>query len=351
MARHCFVAIPVVGWAAVKKVLSLIACFIIGVSGLTACYVYARLNTPGRPLAAPARIFISPGSTLQQTAQMLVAEGILASVQPFRFWAQLTGKDRSIQSGEYILETSLTPRRLLETLIQGQVIHHMVTIPEGLTLKHIAKRLEARGFGPQEQFLSLGTSPQFLAKWDLQEHGLEGYLYPDTYFFSKQSSAADILGRMVTRLSEVFTPAMQQQAQELGFSQHEVLTLASLVEKETGAAEERPLIAGVFHNRLRQNIPLQCDPTVIYGIPNFDGNLTRRHLRTPTPYNTYLFTGLPPGPIANPGLAAIQAVLAPAKTNYLYFVARGDGTHVFSTRLADHNRAVRRFQKRGSRNG
>lgn len=334
-----------------KKVLLLIACLVMGVGGLTVCYVYARLNTPGPLLGTPARIFISPGSTLQQTAQMLVAEGILTSVQPFRFWAQFTGKDRSIQSGEYILETRLTPRRLLETLTRGQVIHHLVTIPEGLTLKQIAKRLEDQGFGPQAQFLSLGTSPQFLATWDLREYGLEGYLYPDTYFFSKQSSAADILGRMLTRLSEVFSPAMQQQAQELGVSRHEVLTLASLVEKETGVAQERPLIAGVFHNRLRQNMPLQCDPTVIYGIPNFDGKLTRRHLRTPTPYNTYLFTGLPPGPIANPGLAAIQAVLSPAETNYLYFVARGDGSHVFSSRLADHNRAVRRFQKRRSRNG
>ncbi len=351
MPRHCLATRPVVSWAAVNKALPLIACCVIGVGGLTVYCVYAQLNTPGPSLAAPARVFISPGSSLQQTAQLLVAEGILASVQPFRLWAQFTGRDRSIQSGEYLLETPLTPRRLLETLTQGQVIHRMVTIPEGLTLRQIAKRLENQGFGPQEHFLSLSTSPQFLAKWNLQEHGLEGYLYPDTYFFSKHSSVADILERMVTRLSEVFTPAMQQQAQELGFSQHEVLTLASLVEKETGAAEERPLIAGVFHNRLRQNIRLQCDPTVIYGIPDFDGNLTRRHLRTPTPYNTYLFTGLPPGPIANPGLAAIQAALSPAETNYLYFVAKGDGTHVFSTRLADHNRAVRRFQKRGPRNG
>ena len=128
-ARHCFAIIPVVGWATVKKILPLITCFVIGVSGLTACYVYARLNTSGPPLAAPARLFVAPGSTLQQTAQMLVAEGILASVQPFRFWAQFTGKDRSIQSGEYILETPLTPLRLLETLTQGQVIHHMVTTP------------------------------------------------------------------------------------------------------------------------------------------------------------------------------------------------------------------------------
>ncbi len=334
-----------------KKILPPLACLVISVSGLIVCYLYAQLNTPGPPLATPARLFIAPGSTLQQVAQTLVVEDILTSVQPFRFWAQFTGQDRSIQSGEYILETPLTPRRVLETLTQGQIIHRSVTIPEGLTLKQIAKRLEDHGFGPQERFLSLSTSPQFLAKWNLQEYGPEGYLYPDTYFFLKQSSAADILGRMVARLSEVFTPAMQQQAQELGFSRHEVLTLASLVEKETGAAEERPLIAGVFHNRLRQNIPLQCDPTVIYGIPNFDGNLTRRHLRTPTAYNTYLFTGLPPGPIANPGLAAIQAVLSPSATNYLYFVARGDGTHVFSSRLADHNRAVRRFQKRRSRNG
>ena len=306
-----------------KKVLLLIACLVMGVGGLTACYVYARLNTPGPLLATPARIFISPGSTLQQTAQMLVAEGILTSVQPFRFWAQFTGKDRSIQSGEYILETRLTPRRLLETLTRGQVIHHLVTIPEGLTLKQIAKRLEDQGFGPQAQFLSLGTSPQFLATWDLREYGLEGYLYPDTYFFSKQSSAADILGRMLTRLSEVFSPAMQQQAQELGVSRHEVLTLASLVEKETGVAQERPLIAGVFHNRLRQNMPLQCDPTVIYGIPNFDGKLTRRHLRTPTPYNTYLFTGLPPGPIANPGTRGYSSRPLPSRDELPLFCCQG----------------------------
>ncbi len=334
-----------------KKVLILIACLFTGVSGLSAYYVYSLLITPGPSLAAPARLSISPGSTLQKTARLLVAEGVLASVQPFCLWAQFTGKDRSIQSGEYVLATPLTPRMLLETLTRGQVTHHVVTIPEGLTLKQVTKRLEDQGFGSQERFLSLNISPQFLAKWDLQEHGLEGYLYPDTYFFSKQNSAEDILGRMVGRLYEVFSPALQQQAQELGFSQHEVLTLASLVEKETGAAEERPLIAGVFHNRLRRKIPLQCDPTVIYGIPNFDGNLTRHHLRTLTSYNTYLFTGLPPGPIANPGLAAMQAVLSPAETNYLYFVARGDGTHVFSSRLADHNRAVRRFQKRRSRNG
>ena len=334
-----------------KKVLFLMACLVTGVSGLSAYYVHSFLTTPGPSLAAPARIFIPPGSTLQQTAELLVAEGVLARTQPFCVWAKFMGKDRSIQSGEYVLTTPLDPRALLETLTRGQVVHQVVTIPEGLTLKQIAKKLEEKGFGPQAAFLSLNTDAQFLAEWGLQEHGLEGYLYPDTYFFSKRASAEKILGRMLARLREVFSPAMQQRAQEMGLSRHAVLTLASLVEKETGAAQERPLIAGVFHNRLRKKIPLQCDPTVIYGIPDFDGNITRRHLRTPTPYNTYLFAGLPPGPIANPGLAAIQAALSPAETNYLYFVAKGDGTHVFSARLADHNRAVRRFQKRRSRNG
>lgn len=331
-----------------KRALLLVACLIIGVSGLAAYYVYQFLVTPGPSLPEPTRIVIAPGSTLQKTANLLVSEGILARVQPFCLWAQFTGQDRQIKSGEYVLSTPLTPHILLDTLIRGQVTHHVVTITEGMTLKQIASKLEAQGFGSQESFLSLNTDPQFLTQWDLQSHGLEGYLYPDTYFFSRHTPPVDILGRMLTRLHEVFSPTLRHKAKEHGLSPHQILTLASLVEKETGAASERPLVAAVFHNRLQRGIPLQCDPTVIYGIADFDGNITRRHLRTPTPYNTYLFTGLPPGPIANPGLASIQAVLSPAKKDYLYFVAKGDGTHVFSSRLADHNRAVRRFQKRRS---
>lgn len=338
-------------WPAVKKFLLLSAGFVLAVLGLAAYSVHRSLVTPGPTLANPARVFVQPGSTLAQTARLLVDAGVLARAQPFSVWAQLTGKDRVLRSGEYVLATPTSPLELLETLSQGRVVQHAVTIPEGFTFKQIAKRLEDADFGPHTRFVEVGVDARFLAKWDLQDHGIEGYLYPDTYFFTKPSTAEEILGRMLARLDEVFDPAMQQRAETLGLSRHEVLTLASLVEKETGVASERALIAGVFHNRLRRRIPLQCDPTVIYGLADFDGNLTRAHLRTPSPYNTYLFSGLPPGPIANPGLAAIQASLFPTDTDYLYFVARGDGTHAFSARLSDHNRAVHRFQKRRFRNG
>ena len=174
---------------------------------------------------------------------------------------------------------------------------------------------------------------------------MEGYLYPDTYQFSWSASPEEILGRMVERFYTAVSPAMYRRAAAMDLSLHQVITLASLIEKETGAATERTLVASVFYNRLRQGIPLQCDPSVIYGLDKFDGNLTRQHLLTPTPYNTYLFRGLPPGPIASPGLEAILAALNPARLDYLYFVARGDGTHVFSSDLATHNRAVQRFQR------
>ena len=221
----------------------------------------------------------------------------------------------------------------------------MVTITEGMTLKQIATLLATKGLGAEESFLCLNADQAFLERWGLPSQGMEGYLYPDTYYFSWLASPEEILGRMIERFYTVLRPDMYRRAAALDLSAHEVITLASLIEKETGTDAERPLVSAVFHNRLKKGIPLQCDPTVIYGLDHFDGNLTRAHLQTPTPYNTYLLRGLPPGPIANPGLKAILAALQPADQNYLYFVARGDGTHEFSSDLATHNRAVQRFQK------
>jgi UPF0755 protein len=174
---------------------------------------------------------------------------------------------------------------------------------------------------------------------------LEGYLFPDTYRFARGLPAERILRRMLARFEQEFRSVQQQSGRQLGLSRHEVVILASLVEKETAVATERPLIAGVFFNRLRRGIPLQSDPTVIYGLERFDGNLTRAHLQADTPYNTYTRQGLPAGPICNPGAAAVRAVLNPASTPYLYFVAKKDGTHQFSSTLAEHNAAVLRHQK------
>ena len=220
-----------------------------------------------------------------------------------------------------------------------------MTIPEGYTFRQIVTLLAEKGLGSPESFFCLNTDPNFLEKWGLPPQGMEGYLFPDTYYFSRFASAEELLDQMISRFYSIFKPEMYRQADSADFSVHEVVTLASLIEKETGTAPERSLVSAVFHNRLKKGIPLQCDPTVIYGIENFDGNLTRQHLRTLTPYNTYLIQGLPLGPIANPGLNSLLAALQPAHENYLYFVAKGDGSHQFSSDLNSHNRAVQQYQK------
>jgi UPF0755 protein len=331
-----------------KKYLFFAGLFILLVcSGGAGWFGYIFLTTPGPSVSHPVTIVVKKGASLQMIAQNLHAEGLLTNTHFLTVWARLSGRDRGMKTGEYLFTTPLSPLALLDRLEQGSTLRQAVTIPEGLTLAQIAVLLEKKELGSVESFLCVNADPQFLAGWGLPANSLEGYLYPATYQFSVYASAEEILGTMIARFYAAMDVDMYRRAAELGLSLHELVTFASLVEKETGAAVERPLVAAVFHNRLRKGIRLQCDPTVIYGIKDFDGNITRRHLRTPSPYNTYVIRGLPRGPIANPGLAALQATLYPASNNYLYFVARGDGTHQFSKSLVEHNRAVRRFQKRG----
>jgi len=186
----------------------------------------------------------------------------------------------------------------------------------------------------------------FIKSLGIEAKTLEGYLYPDTYYFPRWTKAEDVVKAMVNHLRQVYTPEMHAQSEALRMTEVQVLTLASIIEKETGHDAERPLISAVFHNRLRKGLPLQSDPTVIYGIPNFNGNLTRADLARPTPFNTYRIAKLPPGPIASPGVKSIQAALNPAPVKYLFFVSKNDGTHQFSATLGEHNRAVERYQKR-----
>jgi UPF0755 protein len=185
-----------------------------------------------------------------------------------------------------------------------------------------------------------------IAALGIKADTLEGYLYPDTYKFPREVKPKEVVVTMVDHLRHVFNADFQARAQELNMTLHEVLTLASLIEKETGSGDERPEISAVFHNRLKKRIPLQSDPTVIYSLPNFDGNLRKKDLSSPSPYNTYRWAGLPPGPIANPGVQAIRAALYPSNSRALYFVSRNDGTHHFSVTLAEHNEAVEKYQKR-----
>ncbi len=291
------------------------------------------------------RVFeVKEGTTLKQVAFDLEKAGIIPSSTLFRLSGRLKGYDQRIKTGEYQLNSAMSPLKILEILEKGRTIAYSVTIPEGFNLNQIADLLEEKGLTHKTSFLEQVEDRSLVQSLDFSGETLEGYLYPDTYRFRRNEKAGRIISVMVKRFRHIVRP-LEAQIKDSGMTLGQVITLASIVEKETGQPEERPMIARVFLNRLSRNMRLESDPTVIYGISNFDGNLTRKDLRTKTPYNTYVINGLPPGPISNPGLAAIKAVLNPADGNYCYFVSKNDGTHYFSGTLREHNRAVRRFQK------
>ncbi len=304
------------------------------------------LRTPASSVPKEVVVELPVGMSLPALSSLLQEQGVVRSGKKFRWLAWFKGAARQIKAGEYQFSTGLRPGELLEKIVRGEVRLHQITFPEGYTLKQVAELLDAHDLASAERFIATATDPAFVRGLDIQASSLEGYLFPDTYRFARNLPVESILRSFVARFTQHFGATQQEQARQLGFTRHQVVILASVVEKETAVAEERPLIAGVFLNRLRRRIRLQSDPTVIYGLKDFDGNLTRVHLQTDTPYNTYTRMGLPAGPICNPGTASIQAVLSPDSTPYLYFVAKKDGTHHFSTSLSEHNAAVQRHQKR-----
>ena len=304
------------------------------------------IRTPASSEPAEVVVEVPVGMSVPALSELLYGQGLVRNAGKFRWLVRFKGAARQIKAGEYQLSTGLRPGELLNKIIHGVVRLHQITFPEGYTLKQMAELLEASKLVNAERFIATATDPAFVHSLGIAATSLEGYLFPDTYRFAKGLPVETVLRSFVTMFNQHFGPVQEEQARKLGFTRHQVVILASVVEKETAVAEERPLIAGVFLNRLRKRIRLQSDPTVIYGLRNFDGNLTRAHLQKDTPYNTYTRRGLPIGPICNPGAASIQAVLKPTSTSYLYFVAKKDGTHHFSTTLVEHNAAVLRHQKR-----
>jgi UPF0755 protein len=291
---------------------------------------------------------VKKGSGLRPVATELEERGLIRSRHLFMVWAILKGGTRNIKAGEYSLSQSLPPVRMFHILASGAVKTYPVTIPEGLTAEQIAEILAKKNLIDKGEFISLVRDKTLVASYHIDGPSLEGYLYPDTYLISRDMGAKGLIDLMVNRFWHVYNSLIRDQKSSAGglSELREVVTLASIVEKETGLAEERPIIASVFLNRLKKRMRLESDPTVIYGLEDFDGNLKRGDLRTPSPYNTYIHHGLPPGPIANPGREALSAVIDPVKTGYLYFVSKNDGSHYFSTTLKEHNRAVARYQKR-----
>jgi UPF0755 protein len=262
----------------------------------------------------------------------------------------------SIKAGEYEFDFRMRPLEVLDTLVKGQVKRHLVTIPEGFTLSQIAQLMEDQKIVDGNDFLQKASSPPLITSLGVPfaevgpQATIEGYLFPETYHLYREMEPEEVIKAMVHQFKKVFGPELTNRASHLGMSEREAVILASIIEKETALPDEKPLVSAVFHNRLARKMPFQSDPTVIYGIKNFNGNLTKNDLQRPTPYNTYLRTGLPPSPICNPGKESLLAALHPAPVPYLYFVSKNDGSHYFSSDLEDHNRAVWKYQKLGKKN-
>jgi UPF0755 protein len=298
-------------------------------------------------------IYIKKGTNLKRVSEILEQEGIIKNRHFFILLTTALGKKAKIKAGEYEFHTRMLPLEVLDALVKGQVKPHLVTIPEGYTLSQIAQLLEDLNLVEKKEFLQKASSSVFINTLGLSPFAgsnLEGYLFPDTYHLFKEMDPEEVIQMMVHQFKKVFEADLAHRASELGISEREAVILASIIEKETPLPGEKPLISAVFHNRLKRKIPLQSDPTVIYGIKNFNGNLTKEHLMKPTPYNTYLIVGLPPTPICNPGKDSLLAAVRPAPVPYLYFVSKNDGTHLFSSDIEEHNRAVWKYQKYPRRN-
>lgn len=298
-------------------------------------------------LAIPKKILLPKGSGAWEISSILAKEKIIPRGYPFFLLTLFTHRYQSLRAGEYLLNPAMSHREILEILEKGRIVLYSITIPEGMLLREIADLLERKGLGRRERILTLSRDPTFLISLGIEADGLEGYLLPNTYLFPRDFGEEGVLRVMAEANTRIFTLERLWRAKEMGLTRHQVLTLASLIEKEAKEDGERSLVSMVYHNRLLKGMRLQCDPTVIYALgESFRGDLTREALSFPSPYNTYLQAGLPPGPICNPGEASLLAALYPAEGNSLYFVSQNNGRHHFSITLEEHNRAVRQYQPR-----
>ena len=296
--------------------------------------------------AGERRFEVQPGDSLWRIARGLEAAGFVRDARALVAIARWRGVDASVRAGEYALSPAWGTLRTLDHLVAGKVITYEVVLPEGLTAVEIAARFEAAGLARADELVAIARDPAAAAELGVEGPGLEGYLFPETYHLSRGLSAKQVTKILVDEFLARWRP-LEAAARERGFGMRQTVTLASIVEKETGLASERPLVASVFWNRLARGMRLESDPTTIYGIPAFDGNLTRAHLEDErNAWNTYRIAGLPPSPIANPGEASLRAVVAPATSDYLFFVAQGDGSHVFAKSFDEHVANVNRFQRR-----
>jgi UPF0755 protein len=313
---------------------------------LAASYGSYELLMPAQPGNRNIEIEIPKGATFRQAADILLKENLIGDETVFLIAGKLTKSDRKIRAGFYSIWTTMNPLAILHILRQGKVIEYEIKILEGDSLAEIADAFSRSGFASRDDFLSLSRDEDLMEEYDIDAPSIEGYIFPDTYMVPKGMSLEDAVGVMLDKMQEKYSGALEEEAEAKGLTERDVLTLASIIEKESVVDSERPLISAVYHNRLKRHMPLQADPTAIYGCKTSREKITRSDLRRKSPYNTYIVKGLPPGPIASPGLKSIEAAIRPADVPYLFFVSYDDRTHVFSTTLADHMNAVRLYRER-----
>ncbi len=335
-------------------ILIFVVVFLVGIPVYLGMLGWVRITEPYRGyLGVEQFVDIPPGTSTADIGRRLADAGVVPDRYTFRAALWWTGAGTRLKAGEYRFDRATTPIAVIERLTRGDVFQRQITFPEGLTIAEMAALFETRGFGTAENFRVAARDVSSVRALDPAASDLEGYLFPDTYSLARRASATTLVAMMVDRFKEAYAQALGTGAGETSLGVRALVTLASLVEKETAADSERAVVAAVYSNRLRLGMAMQADPTVVYALAKagrYDGNIRRADLAFDSPYNTYRYPGLPPGPIAAPGLAAIRAAMAPAEVPYLYFVSRNDGTHVFATTLAEHNANVRRFQVEFFRN-
>ena len=327
-----------------------IVVIVIGGAVLAGTMLWLRIDEAYKGYnTAETFVEIPSGSGVADIRRRLIDAGVVRDEFTFSAALWWSGEARTLQAGEYRFDQPMSPVAVIQKIGRGDVFTQRITFPEGMTVDEMARLYESRKFGTAASFLRAAGDASRVRDLDPQATDLEGYLFPETYAVPRGVPASRLVGMMVDRFLATYTPQMRRSAEMQGMTTRQVLSLAALVEKETAKADERPMVAAVYRNRLRIGMPMQADPTVVFALQKaerYDGNIRREDLQIDSPYNTYRYPGLPPGPIAAPGKASIEAALAPADVPYLYFVSRNDGSHVFAETLAEHNANVQEYQIR-----
>jgi UPF0755 protein len=334
-------------WRWIKRAVALLVVSLL-LAGAGLGWLYWRAVEPYRGYSEPeVFVDIPRGAPRDVIARRLIDAGVVRDETTFRVAVIVSGRAGSLKAGEYRFTEPMHALDVIDKLVRGDVYKRLLTFREGLTIREMSQVFEQKGFGKAEDFQKAALNASLVAELDPVATDLEGYLFPETYSLPRDTPASAVVEQMVAGFKKALSDDVRESAKQHNLSVRQLVTLASLVEKETATPDERPLVAAVYRNRMKANMPMQADPTVIYALQKagkYNGNLSRESLQFDSPYNTYKYAGLPPGPIAAPGKASLQAAAAPAQVDYLYFVSKNDGTHVFASTLEEHNRNVFTWQ-------